>query len=155
MFYPRAAVAAGVAGQGGAGDRERYIGGYITLYTRQRESKHITRQVLRVWRAKEALVLKRSLAAGYAGLDNPVLRPGHYIIHYITLYNTVEHYRGLRRPRQPGAAPGPRGPCIHYTTYIKHYITLYTGGGGGCAGLDNPVRPGREGPACIKLYNIL
>ena len=29
--------------------------------------------VLRVWQAKQAIVLKRSLGVGYAGLDNPVL----------------------------------------------------------------------------------
>ena len=28
--------------------------------------------VLRVWRAKQVIVMKRSLAAGYAGVENPV-----------------------------------------------------------------------------------
>jgi NAD/NADP transhydrogenase beta subunit len=28
--------------------------------------------VLRVWNAKQVIVMKRSLAAGYAGVDNPV-----------------------------------------------------------------------------------
>ena len=29
--------------------------------------------VLRVWNAKQVIVMKRSLAAGYAGVDNPVI----------------------------------------------------------------------------------
>lgn len=28
--------------------------------------------VLRVWKAKNVIVMKRSLAAGYAGVENPV-----------------------------------------------------------------------------------
>lgn len=28
--------------------------------------------VLRVWRAKQVIIMKRSLAAGYAGVENPV-----------------------------------------------------------------------------------
>ena len=28
--------------------------------------------VLRVWKSKQVVVMKRSLAAGYAGVDNPV-----------------------------------------------------------------------------------
>lgn len=28
--------------------------------------------VLRVWKSKQVIVMKRSLAAGYAGVDNPV-----------------------------------------------------------------------------------
>ncbi len=29
-------------------------------------------QVLRVWKAKQSIFFKRSMAVGYAGLDNPV-----------------------------------------------------------------------------------
>ena len=28
--------------------------------------------VLRVWKSKQVIVMKRTLAAGYAGVDNPV-----------------------------------------------------------------------------------
>lgn len=41
--------------------------------------------VLRVWKAKQVIVMKRSLAAGYAGVDNPVFIKVRlcYVFHHL------------------------------------------------------------------------
>ena len=64
--------------------------------------------VLRVWKSKQVIVMKRSMAAGYAGVDNPVfLKPNtdmllgdakstwyviwRRVLHYVTVF--VSHTR--------------------------------------------------------------